>query len=368
MRERYQKGSVKKVGPSWVGQWWENGHRRNRTLGRVSEMSKSEAQTELANRLSPINNHSGQSSDDWEFQAFVEQIYLPFYQRKWKSSTKGTNECRLRCHLTCKFSRRRLDSFTLNELQDLLDQKTEAGLSFSIVDHLRWDLKQIFDMAIAEGYLQKNPAQLLFTPKEAPHPNRQTMNWKEVKLLFSVLDLREHLICILATITGLRPGEIFALQWRHVLDDYLDIQQRIYRGALDTPKTRFSIRKVALSGDLTAELEQWRSVSIDTNPDAWVFPSEALKTPVTKDNCWRRHIQPRLEKVGLGWVNFQVMRRTHASLMRELDVDPKVVADQLGHTLDVNLNVYTESNLGLRKKAVETLESALNGVEMEYVQ
>ncbi len=79
-------------------------------------------------------------------------------------------------------------------------------------------------------------------------------------------------------------------------------------------------------------------------------------------------MQPKLEKVGLEWVNFQVMRRTHSSLMRELGVDPKVVADQLGHTLDVNLNVYTETNLGRLKEAVETFESALNGVEMEYVQ
>ncbi len=79
-------------------------------------------------------------------------------------------------------------------------------------------------------------------------------------------------------------------------------------------------------------------------------------------------MQPKLEKVGLEWANFQVMRRTHSSLMRELDVDPKVVADQLGHTLDVNLNVYTETALNIRKEAVETFESALNGVEMEYVQ
>ncbi len=79
-------------------------------------------------------------------------------------------------------------------------------------------------------------------------------------------------------------------------------------------------------------------------------------------------MQPKLEKVGLEWVNFQVMRRTHSSLMRELAVDPKVVADQLGHTLDVNINVYTDSNLELRKGAVNTLESAVNGVEMEYVQ
>ena len=301
-------------------------------------------------------------------QAIRGANLFALFQRKWKRSTRSTNEYRIRSNLICKLGRRTLDNITRGELQDLLDQKTEAGLSFSTVDHLRWDLKQIFDMAIAEGYFQKNPAQLLFTPREAPLPEKRTMSWKEVKLLLSVLDLREHLICMLAIITGPRPGEIFALQWKHVHKEHLDIQQRLYRGEIDTPKTSHSVRKVALSEGLRAELEEWRSVSIDTRPDAWVFPSETLKTPVAKDNCWRRHIQPRLENAGLGWVNFQVMRRTHSSLMRELDVDPKVVADQLGHTLDVNLNVYTESNLGLRKKAVETLELALNGVEMEYVQ
>jgi len=44
--------------------------------------------------------------------------------------------------------------------------------------------------------------------------------------------------------------------------------------------------------------------------------------------------------------------------MRELGVDPKIVADQQGHTLDVNLNVYTESSVKSRIEAVETLESA----------
>jgi len=53
------------------------------------------------------------------------------------------------------------------------------------------------------------------------------------------------------------------------------------------------------------------------------------------------------------------MRRTHSSLMRELGVDPKIVADQQGHTLDVNLNVYTETSLESRIEAVETLGSAL---------
>ena len=46
---------------------------------------------------------------------------------------------------------------------------------------------------------------------------------------------------------------------------------------------------------------------------------------------------------------------------RELDVDPKLVADQLGHSVDVNLNVYTKTVLDLRKQALDALESAVSG-------
>jgi len=65
-----------------------------------------------------------------------------------------------------------------------------------------------------------------------------------------------------------------------------------------------------------------------------------------------------LEKIKLGWVDFQVMRRTHASLMRELGVDPKVVADSMGHDVNVNLNVYTQTPIETKLEAVEVLESA----------
>lgn len=70
-------------------------------------------------------------------------------------------------------------------------------------------------------------------------------------------------------------------------------------------------------------------------------------------------MRPRLQAVGLGWVNFQVMRRTHASLMNKLEVDPKVVAEQLGHTFDVNLNVYTKAGHNRRKQAVDMLEQSV---------
>jgi hypothetical protein len=59
MPKRFQEGSVKKIkrpgGLMWVGQYWENGHRRNKALGLLAQMTNSEAQTTLAEMLRPIN-------------------------------------------------------------------------------------------------------------------------------------------------------------------------------------------------------------------------------------------------------------------------------------------------------------------------
>lgn len=194
---------------------------------------------------------------------------------------------------------------------------------------------------------------------------RKRMTTKEVKQVYSVLEPRERLVVMLATTGGMRPGEIFALQWKHVRQDHIEIRQRVYRGVVDSPKTRHSVRRVALSDQLRTEFRDWKAMSLDPDPEAWVFPSENPSSPIRRDNCWRRNIAPRLHKAGLGWVNFQVMRRTHSSLMRKLDVDPKIVADQLGHTLDVNLNVYTKTPLHQRRQALNTLEFALNKSLME---
>jgi integrase len=289
----------------------------------------------------------------------VNTIYLPHFNRKWKGSTAGCNLDRLKHHLLCEFAGRTLGTFTRIELTEFLDRKAAAGLSFSTVDHLRWDLKQIFGMAVAEGSLRMNPAALLFTPKEAPRPARPTMTRAQVGLLFSVLQPRELAICMLATVAGMRPSEIFGLKWQHVNPDHIEIEQRLYRGKIDSPKTDRSTRTVAISEGLESAIANWRTLSADPGPDEWMFPSETRKTPLAKDNCWRRWIAPKLKSVELQWANFQVMRRTHATLMRELHVDPKVAADQLGHSVDVNLNVYTQTGLGQRKEAVNTLESAL---------
>jgi len=83
------------------------------------------------------------------------------------------------------------------------------------------------------------------------------------------------LIVKLAILGGMRPGEIFALQWKHLSDDAADVRQRVYRGDVDTPKTKTSCRKVALPDGVKADIAEWRNMSPSLEPDAWVFPSRS---------------------------------------------------------------------------------------------
>ena len=110
----------------------------------------------------------------------MAEVYFPYYSRKWKASTRVNNVNLMSIHLVEGLGGRALSSFRRDQLQDVLDAKTTDGLSFSTVDYLRRDLKQIFDMAVAEGLVDRNPAALLFKPKEAAKPLRRVMSTKEV--------------------------------------------------------------------------------------------------------------------------------------------------------------------------------------------
>ena len=92
------------------------------------------------------------------------------------------------------------------------------------------------------------------------------------------------------------------------------------------PKTKSSRRVVAIPSRTAALLAEWL-IAIEDDPEAWVFLSENRRTPMWRDNVWYRGMRPRLKPVGLDWANFQVMRRTHATLGHELGIDPKISAD-----------------------------------------
>lgn len=48
--------------------------------------------------------------------------------------------------------------------------------------------------------------------------------------------------------------------------------------------------------------------------------SENPKQLVWRDNVWYRHMKPKLDPLGLGWANFQALRRINASLGHEAGI------------------------------------------------
>lgn len=361
MSTRRQDGSLqkrKRCGVwKWMALWWEDGHRKARTLGTCNAMTKAEAQDELNKIIQPVNEATG--SVEFSLQGFARQVVFPWYERKWKASTAQTTEDRIDHHVLKALGNRPLSSFTRQTLQDFLDAKAREGLSHATLSHLRWDLNQLFKMAVNDGLLPRNPAELLHAPRGTISEKR-VLTLSQAIIILAALPLRERLLVKLAGICGMRPGEVVGLQWKDINDTALTVERRIYRGKIDTPKTQGSHRKVALPTSVRNDIKEWHTISSNTAADAWVFPSETGKTPLWANNAWYDKIRPTLTPLGLGWVNYQVLRRSAVSLLNaQCGIDPSVVARQCGHTVDVSLNIYNHVAIERQLAAVQTLDNAL---------
>ena len=141
MRKRYQKGSLqlRKKGGVWVwlGMWREGEHRRTKTLGQKSKMTKAEARTVLDGILAPLNAKQEPQAGTIHFGSFVRDMFYPFCRRKWKRSTRMTTEARINLYLSPELEDSELRTVGRTALHDLLDRKAASGLSFSVVAHLR---------------------------------------------------------------------------------------------------------------------------------------------------------------------------------------------------------------------------------------
>jgi hypothetical protein len=235
-RRQFQKPKIRNVQGYWIAQFRDlEGAKRKVSLGPVRKVGKYDAEKALEDILRPLNAKAGVPVQrDWTFGKFVSDIYLPWYRAKWKASTAQCNAERVAYHLVSRFEERKLSSLIDLELQCMLEEKAGAGLSYSVVAHLRWDLRQILRLAVSKGALDRNPAEELFVPSGAPRPETRSLTLDEVTTFFSVLELRERVIGGLAILAGMRPGEILALKRSSLVGGgFVSIQQRIYRGQID---------------------------------------------------------------------------------------------------------------------------------------
>lgn len=339
----------------------ERGERRYHTLGWASEMNKGQADEKRQEFMREINGgvRTISAVRPPTITEFLEEVYLPFYLGKWKESTAGTSENRIRHHIGKDLGSQRLTSLTLAKLQQFLEKKAASGLSFSVVDHLRWDLSSMFEMAVSEKVITVNPTASLYTPKTAKRNEGSAMSADQVELALGTVEDREKVILSLAVFAGMRPGELLAIKREHVNADasVIEIRQRVYRGKFASPKNGL-VRKVAIPPSTATLLRQWMETAVESKPESFVFAGETGQ-PLWRSSLLEDYIKAKLAPVGLGWVNFQVMRRTHASLGHQAKVDPKVSADQRGHGIGVAIDVYTKSTMKARASAAKRIENSV---------
>lgn len=346
----------------WRAQWREQGRGRTRILGRVSELSRAEARAELDRILSALpGTTAGHKTSPVTLRRFVLDEYLTVRSRVWKRSTAATTEQPIRDHILTGLGERPLASITRRELQDHLDGLAQASLSASVVGHVRWQLRAIFEMAQSDGLVAQNPAAALVMPRCKAAPAKRTISVEAVHRAQMALDLRERLFFRLAVCEGMRPGEIAALQVGDIKDDAIHIERRVYRGQIDSPKSWRSRRVVPPTSGTRALLEAWLELLRDRRPEAWLFPSERETTPMDPGNLWRRRIAPALSAAGIADVNYQVLRRTWVTQMAEAERDPKIRAALAGHGVDVSENEY-------RQPDVERLQAAMQKLDRRLVQ
>jgi integrase len=171
--------------------------------------------------------------------------------------------------------------------------------------------------AVEWSYLAVNPAARLKRPRDerAQSENMHPIDAGDVHRLVDAAEgpLARALL-MTAALTGLRRGEVLGLKWSDIdwTRNRVWVRRTIGLRGAKKPKTGRSIRAIALTPTLAAELEAHWKESPYKNDDDYVFASDR-GTPLDGRNMIRTVFEPALRRSGLPRMRFHDLRHTFAS-------------------------------------------------------
>ena len=321
----------------WRCQWRENGKGRTRVLGKVTEMSRSEADKLRRAIIDPIAKRSS-SGAGVTLAKFVRDEYLTAKSVSWKRSTELTTTDLIERHILKPLGERVMPSVTRKDLQGLLNALAVTH-SESVVLHVRWQLLAIFGLALSDGRVIVTPAAALETPRAARKKKSPTVgDQSQINRALMTMPPMERLFTALCNLRGMRCGEVAALKISDVRGDVLTVERRVYRGVVDTVKNN-QPRTVPI-GELLPLVKEHCSTLLDQSLDAWLFPNERGDKPRNANALYRKRIKPLLKAAGIDDLNFQAMRKTFGNALRQVEPDAKTRAAVMGHSRSVHENEY----------------------------
>lgn len=246
-----------------------------------------------------------------------------------------------------------IKEITARDISIYLARLGKIGYSQKTVANQKLVINLIFEHAILEGMLDHNVCKSAVMPKGLKKEERAPASVKDEQTIISSPDV--WLFPFIAIYTGMRKGEILALQWKDIdfEKNIISVSKSVYhvgdRPQIKEPKTKSSIRLVPLLKPLRDHL-----ITIAGKPDQYIV-SDTGEKPLTNRRfiTLSRHYK---EQTGVECTAHQ-LRHSFATIAIENDINPKSVQGVLGHSqISTTMNIYA----AFREKALAEAAEKLN--------
>lgn len=199
-------------------------------------------------------------------------------------------------------------------------------------------LRSVFEDALNDGSIEFNPferialAKLIRQTSKASDYVIDPFNAEEQAVILNACRADEWPMFQFWFETGLRPGELQALEWRHVDFEHaiIRIEQNLVAGVIKGPKTESGKREVDLSTKAIEALKQQKSISFMRGKRVWLN-QRTLEPWETDAQVRKTAWLPLMKRAGIPYRNPYQIRHTYASTRLTAGANPWYMADQLGH-------------------------------------
>ena len=173
-------------------------------------------------------------------------------------------------------------------------------------------------------------------------------------------------LLLLELATGLRRGEILALQWDdlNLRTGALRVERQVHRvkGELvvSPPKTKAGNRTVLLPAPVLKVLKAYQK----TVHSRWMFPSPVKEDSPLDPAAVRKRLQTVLERAECKRLRFHDLRHTFATASLEHGMDIKTLSTIIGHVSSTTtLNTYTHVTDAMRQNAADKIDRGIGRAE-----
>ncbi|KAA3630730.1 MAG: site-specific integrase, partial [Calditrichaeota bacterium] len=218
-----------------------------------------------------------------------------------------------------------------------------------------------FKHAVIWGYINRDPSQYVKRPR-VEQEEMDFLTPEEVRSFLDHVNPTYYTLFLTAVMTGMRRGEVLALQWGDVdwNSNQILVRRSYSKGEFIQPKTKNSIRRIVISPVLKQSLNRHRTFGKDLEMDL-IFSNE-VGLPLDPDNLIKREFHPALDRAGLRRIRFHDLRHTYASILIAQGENIKFVQSQLGHaSAKTTLDRYGHLMPNLDNDAARRLDKTVFG-------